>query len=226
MKRIFSFLNSNIGLKLIMGVTGLALALFLVVHVAGNLTLLVSPELFNQYAYMLTSNKALLYTAEAGLIAMFGAHIYAAITLSRRNKKARSVRYAVKSNSNRSRRSWLSSNMAITGTFLLVFLVFHLMNFKFGEYIPTVQNGTEMRDLAALVIADFSQPLKVAFYSIAMLVMTMHLLHGVRSAFSTLGAEHPRISKIIALGSKGLVVAVGLGFLIIPLWIYFIGVES
>lgn len=226
MQRFTSFFKSNIGLKVVMGVTGILFATFLIAHVAGNMLLLVSPELFNKYAYALTSNKALLYTAEAGLVGILVAHIVSAAILSKRNRAARPQSYAKKQNSGRSRRRWWSSNMGISGLFILFFIVVHLLNFKWGPYFTTVVDDTEMRDLAKLVISDFQQPVKVAFYSIAMVLIAMHLMHGVRSAFATLGLESPRyerplyfIARFWAVGVMGL-------FLLIPLWIYFIGVPQ
>lgn len=222
--KICSFLNSSIGLKIVMAVTGLLLSFFLLAHVAGNLLILVSPELFNEYAYTLTSNKLLLFSAEAGLIAIFVAHIIAAVKVTKRNRAARQSRYQVKANSGRSRRTWYSSYMAVSGLFLLVFIIIHLLDFKFGEETMIVQNGVEMRDLASLVIHEFSETGESLFYVVAMLLLATHLLHGVRSAFATTGLEYPKLSKAIRGLVNLFVVAVIGGFITIPVWIYFIGV--
>jgi len=208
-----------------MAISGLLLLLFLLAHVLGNLEILINPEAYNAYGHALTSNKALLYTAEVGLITAFLAHFFAALIVTKRNRKARQIPYQVKVNSGRSRRSWMSSNMIFSGLFVLVFIVVHLINFKFGENTSTVQNGVEMRDLAGLVISEFQRPLMAGFYVIAMLILGAHLIHGVWSAFSTIGAEAPRYRCLIKMISYGYVVVVVGGFLLIPIWIFLGGVS-
>lgn len=224
MSKLKLLFDSLIGLKLIMAVTGILLCLFLLTHVAGNLTILIDPELFNAYAFNLTSNKAFLYTAEVGLASIFILHIFAAIKLTRMNRKARPVSYAFQSNTGRSRRSWMSSNMGLTGTLILLFLIFHIRNFKFGEEVMISQNGQEMRDLAFNVINDFQQPFYVLIYVVAMLILVMHLLHATQSFFATLGLESSRTLALSENFSRIFVLLVGGGFLLIPLWIYFVGV--
>ena len=108
MLKLKLFFESLIGLKLIMAVTGILLCLFLLTHVAGNLTILIYPELFNAYAFNLTSNKAFLYAAEVGLASIFILHIFAAIKLTLMNRRARPVAYQFQSNTGKSRRSWMS----------------------------------------------------------------------------------------------------------------------
>lgn len=222
---MLKFLNSLIGLKILMAGTGVLLVLFLIVHVAGNLTLLVGADLFNQYAYTLTKNKALLYTAEAGLIAIFVLHIFTGIRLTRLNRKARPQSYAVRTNTGLSRRSWFSSNMMITGTAVLIFLVVHILDFRLGPNTMTTVEGVEMRDLAGLVAAEFGKPLKAGFYALMLFVLCGHLLHGFHSAFSTLGVEHQRFAKPLKLATKSLVVLIILGFLLILGWVYWMGVQ-
>ncbi|TVQ76317.1 MAG: cytochrome B subunit [Bradymonadales bacterium] len=224
MSQIGSFLMSNIGLKILMAVSGILMSLFLLAHVAGNLIILVSPEAFNEYAHLLTSNKALLYSAEAGLVAVVALHIFSAIVLSRRNRAARPQAYAYKKNTGLSRRSWASSNMIWTGSFIVIFLVFHILHFKFGDYVETEQDGVVMRDLADTVVAGFSNPWTVAFYVFALILILMHLRHGVRSAFASLGLESLRWAPAIQKTSDLFVFAVMGAFILIPLWILILGV--
>ncbi len=224
MSKIKLLFNSLIGLKLIMALTGILLCLFLLTHVAGNMTILIDPDLFNAYAFSLTSNKTFLYTAEAGLIGIFLLHIYAAIKLTRLNRRARPVPYEFESNTGRSRRSWMSSNMGLTGTLILLFLIFHIRNFKFGDVMMTEVHGIEMRDLAFNVIKDFQQPIYVWIYVLAMVVLIWHLLHATRSFFATLGLENSKTLSISQNFSRVFVILVGGGFILIPLWIYFVGV--
>jgi len=206
-----------------MALTGLGLSLFLLAHVAGNLIILVSTEAFNQYAYTLTSNLALLYIAEAGLIALFVVHIWMAISLTRRNRASRPVPYYRVTNTGRSRRFWGSSNMAISGFAILAFVVYHILHFKFGASYPTVQNETPMRDLARLVFEEFAKPSQVAIYEIALLLLGTHLWHGFRSLWDTLGVGTTRCDQLVKRLTHGYVVVVIGGFMIIPLWIYMVG---
>jgi len=207
-----------------MSFSGMLLALFLVAHMSGNLLILVSHSKFNEYAYLLTSNKLLLFSAEAGLIALLALHVWMAISVTRRNRAARPIPYAVTTNSGRSRRWWGSSNMGITGTFILLFVIYHLIHFKFGPHYTTVQGETEMRDLAKLVFDEFQKPVEVFLYVAAMILIGFHLLHGIRSMFDTLGLNQTKWDKTILRFSYAYVLIVFGGFIIIPLAIFFLGV--
>lgn len=218
-----NFLWSNIGLKILMGISGILLSLFLLAHVAGNLIILVSQAAFNEYAYLLTSNKLLLYGAEAGLIAVVLVHIASAIVLTRRNRRARPQPYAVKTNTGRSRRTWASSNMIWTGSFIVIFLVYHIWHFKFGDYVETTQDGIVMRDLAVTVVTSFQHWPTVLFYLVALILILLHLRHGVRSSFASLGLENSKWAGVIKKGSDLFSIGVMVAFMVIPLWIFFFG---
>lgn len=203
-----------------MSLTGMGLSLFLLLHMAGNLMILASAEKYNEYSHMLVSNP-LLVPAELGLIALIAIHIYMAIRLSRRNQNARPVAYETKASTGRSRRWFGSSNMGITGTLVLAFIVYHLIHFKYGEHISTTQNGVPMRDLAALVNGEFRELEEVGIYVVAMLVIAFHLMHGFRSMWETLGVATSVWDKFFLWLSRVYVVAVMGGFILIPLVIYF-----
>lgn len=220
MCKFIQFFKSNIGLKFCMAVSGTLLCLFLLVHMAGNLLILADAQVFNDYAYALTKNKILLYVAEAGLLGIVGLHIVAAVVLARRNRAARPQAYQVKTNSGLSRRNWFSSNMIITGGFVVFFLVYHINHFKFGPEYQTVQNGVPMRDLARLVEHEFTEAYEVILYVVAMLVIAFHLFHGVRSLFATFGAESGKSMRLIQAISYSFVVLVMGGFILIPLTIF------
>jgi succinate dehydrogenase / fumarate reductase cytochrome b subunit len=219
-----SFFCSSIGLKVLMSATGLAMCLFLLSHVLGNLVILFSPAAFNEYSYALTSNKAFLYLAEAGLISIVLLHILVAIKITRANRAARPVKYYMKKNTGKSRRWFASSYMMISGLFIVYFLYTHINEFKLGEEHTVVQNGVEMRDMAVNVLQEFKQVDDVIFYVIAMILIGLHLMHGFRSAFETLGVATSRWDKFFNCFSKLFVFAVMGGFIVIPLWILFVGV--
>ncbi|HSR53636.1 MAG TPA: succinate dehydrogenase cytochrome b subunit [Acidobacteriota bacterium] len=224
-------LASTIGKKLLMGLTGLALVGFVFVHLAGNLLLLSpNPDHFNLYAHTLESMGFLLYLAEAGLVLVFGVHIYNGISISLKNRRARPVQYRKKGNAGgASYKNTSSMSMIWTGLILFVFLIWHLIAFKFGGGIEagytTQLSGVEgpVRDLYALVVERFGEAWFSGLYVLVMVLLGVHLRHGFWSAFQSLGANHPRYMPYVR--ALGLVVALVLavGFLFIPIYLYVTG---
>ncbi len=214
---------SSIGKKLIAGITGVALFLFLIVHLGGNLTLFFgSGALFNSYSHHLEALGPLLWVAEIGLILLFVSHMVSALAVRLGGSRARGAGYAAESSKGGPSKKTLSSRtMAITGTVLGIFLVLHVIHFKFGAKYPLEIHGKEARDLYRLVNEEFHKPLIVFLYVAVMLLLGLHLRHGFWSALQSLGAMNPKYTPLYY--SLGLVLAVLLagGFLILPLWIYF-----
>lgn len=181
---------SSIGRKQLIALTGLLLCGFLVSHLLGNILILVGADAFNLYAHKLISLGALLYVAEAGLTAIFALHFVLAIKLTIENRVARGQqRYYVKNRTGRGE-TIMSATMPYTGLVLLVFLVLHILQFKFGAHYTTTVDGVEMRDLHRLVVEYFQSPLNVAWYVFAMAAAAMHTAHGFQSAFQTFGWNH------------------------------------
>lgn len=215
------FFASSIGRKFILAVTGLALSLFLLMHVAGNLILLVNTEKFNQYAFNLESMGPILYLAEAGLIAIFLVHLVMAIRITIKNRSARPEPYYLRANTDRSRRTWGSSNMLLTGSTIFFFVIYHLNQFKFASHEMIQSNGVSMRNLAGTVIHEFKETEEVVIYIIALALITLHLRHGFRSLFDTLGLVNSKFDRLFRIFSMVYVYGVMGGFMLIPLWIYF-----
>jgi succinate dehydrogenase / fumarate reductase, cytochrome b subunit len=216
--------SSTVSSKLLIGLTGLALVLYLVVHLAGNLVMLLGAATFNAYAHALISNPLIL-PVEIGLAAIFVVHVYTAIVMWLNNRVARPDRYVAKRwKGAPSRKNVASSTMIYTGLLTLVFVILHVKTFKFGtEYL--VANGDE-RDLYRLVVEVFHNPVAVGFYEVCLVLVGFHLWHGFASAFESLGIDQPRYTPIILLASKALAIVLAAGFLFIPLWIYFTGGRS
>lgn len=212
-----------------MAITGLALVGFIITHLAGNLLLYKSDgEAFNAYAHKLASYGFLLYIAEAGLAAFFLIHAVNGILLALGAKAATPKKYAVsKSKGGESRWGWASNNMAITGTVLLIFLILHVKHFKFGPGIEqgyaTTLDGEQARDLYRYVHEEFKEKGEVAFYTIVMLLLGVHLRHGIWSAFQSLGLTRENNTKKIYFIGGVLGALLAAGFLFIPLYIYFFG---
>lgn len=221
--------QSSIGRKLISGLTGLLLIGFVIGHLTGNFLLLVGPEAFNDYAYFLehSFHGAGLIIAELGLVAFFGAHIWSGMSVWLNKKKARPNDYKVSGDAGgQSKKSFASTNMALTGILLLVFVVWHIIQFKYGftdeRSVQTVTvNGIEMKNLYGRVIHAFGKPVFVGFYMVIMVMLGTHLWHGGWSAFQSLGLANNKYLPTIKLGANVLAVLLAVGFLFLPGVIYF-----
>jgi succinate dehydrogenase / fumarate reductase cytochrome b subunit len=222
----FKFYSSTVGRKFITGLTGALLVGFLLVHLGGNLTLLVSPGLFNTYTHHLESLGILLYAVEIVLLAIFIAHIVTALGVQLGKRRARPKGYAVNaSKGGPSRKTLASRSMIVTGLVLLVFLPLHVWMFKFnqGRPSPYMQHGgRELRDLYTIVVIAFKNPAIAWGYAAVMFLLGFHLRHGFWSALQSLGALNRRLLPLVY--AAGLVVALLLasGFILLPLWLHYV----
>lgn len=218
--------SSSIGSKFLIAFTGLALLIFLVAHLAGNLLFIAGPEAFNEYGHKLISNP-LIYIAEMGLLGVFILHIVQTVGLVARSYSARPQGYAkkkwAKSKNAASRKSLASTTMILTGTITLLFVVSHLLTFKFGAHYDSDVAG--VRDLYRLQAEVFSNPLYVTFYLVAMAVILFHLWHGVASAMQSFGVSSPTWTPRILLIGRGLAVLLGVGFAILPVYTFIMGMR-
>ncbi len=219
-------MRSTVGKKVLMAITGLALTLFVIVHLAGNLQLFLKDgSKFNAYAHSLESLGGLLYVAEAGLLFFILAHAVNGILIKGSHWAARGdVRYSrYQTKGAPSRQNLSTQSMIVSGLTILGFLVVHISHFKFGPgvaegYVTQIQ-GAEVRDLHRLVVETFRQPGWALGYMGVMVLLGLHLRHGFWSAFQSLGAMSPRLSPVISVIGVVLAVLLALGFLGIPAWI-------
>jgi succinate dehydrogenase / fumarate reductase cytochrome b subunit len=219
--RALTYLNSSVGKKQVMGVTGLLLCGFTLSHLIGNLLMMVSPEAFNKYAHALISNP-LIYVAEAGLGALFLIHLGLAINLTMGNRSARPSRYAMRVDTGRGA-SIASSSMPYTGMIILIFLITHIQSFKFGPVYMTSYDGVEIRDLYRTVVEYLANPLAALWYIVAMVSLATHVSHGFWSAFQSLGFNHPGYNCMLKGISKLFSVVVSLGFITLTIYCYLQG---
>lgn len=234
MPSLIKALNSQVGRKFMTGITGIGLMLFLIGHLAGNLTIFGESQAFNVYTHTLESLGPLLYVIEAGLVFFFLYHAILGISIWRQKKKARPEGYnTYQTKGGPSHQTLASRSMIISGTVLLLFLVFHIMHFKYGLFSPdegTVilesAGGVEARDLRALVIAEFQNPLVAFGYIAVMALAILHLAHGAWSAFTSLGMKHGETSKKVQIGAYIFAIVLMLGFIFIPLYIFLTGGEG
>ena len=217
MSSLLRFLSSSVGTKILVALTGLGFAAFLVMHLAANLLVLVDVHGYNEYSHKLITNP-LIYVAEAGLVALFLVHAFKAVMVTLHNRQARGRGYAVKKRAGHtSRKSLASSTMIVTGLWLLLFIVIHLKTFKFGPWYDTPDG---MRDLSRLVHEVYAEPLHVAFYILSMVVVGSHLWHGISSAFQSLGGDNPTWTPRLLTAGKVFAVMLATGFIIIAVWAY------
>lgn len=217
------FLTSSIGQKLIMGLTGLFLVLFLVVHLLGNLQLLANDagESFNAYAHFMASNPLIKFIS-IGLYAFILLHAVQGIYLWSRNRAAKGKGYAVSTNANA---TFAAKNMAWLGILIFVFLGIHMGDFwwamKFGEVPMAQYEDVEYKNLYEKVYTSFKNPIIVLFYIISMVGLGLHLQHGFQSAFQTLGINHKKYTPAIKFIGKAFAIVVPLAYAIIPIVFFF-----
>jgi succinate dehydrogenase / fumarate reductase cytochrome b subunit len=215
-KGMFSY---SVGKKLVMGLTGIFLILFLIVHCSINALVFLNDggETFNAAAEFMAHNW-LMRTLEIFLFLGFIIHIIQSLILTLENKKARKIGYAV-SNANANSK-WYSRSMGLLGTLILIFLIIHLKHFwvvsRFTAHITSGEETLyeEMREV-------FSNPLAVIIYVLAMFSLSYHLMHGFQSAFQTLGLNHKKYTPVIK--KIGIIYSILIPFIfaLMPLAFYF-----
>jgi succinate dehydrogenase / fumarate reductase cytochrome b subunit len=215
-----SFASSSVGTKVLIGVTGLLLFAYLILHLAGNLLIFLGQDTFNAYSHMLISNP-LVVPVEIALLLVAIVHVWKTVRMYLQNQQARPTGYAVKKwAGHTSRKSVGSSTMIVSGLITVALVIIHLQQFKFGAWYETT-GAVPVRDLYRLEVEVFSNPIWVAVYVAWMAFIFLHLRHGIASAFQSLGATEHFGRRMLRIG---LVVAavMGIGFAIIPVVIYFV----
>ena len=213
------FCTSSIGKKYLMGFSGLVWTGFVLAHMAGNLLLFVSADAYNSYGHSLTSGK-IIYVAEAALILSLLLHVFLGVLLAIKNWSSRPTGYA-KAGRRLKGASLSSKTMIYQGTIILAFIILHLITFKYGTYYSTTVDGVEMRDLFKLMVEVFKQPGYVAWYILALILISMHLRHGVSSVFQSFGLLHPAYEKPIKMLGYSYSFIVAAGFIAQPVYIFF-----
>jgi succinate dehydrogenase / fumarate reductase cytochrome b subunit len=218
------FLGSLITTKLIVGVTGILLFLYLILHIAGNALVFFGPEIFNTYSHALISNP-LVVPVEIGLLVVFLIHLFKAIAMTLQNRQARPSAYVKKEwAGGASQKSVASATMILTGLALLVFIPIHVKMFKYGPEYAYGDAG--IRDLYRLEVENLTSPLAAGLYVLAMVIVGFHLWHGVASSFQSLGLSGPRFTPLIRrIGRLSAVVIAG-GFIAIVIWVFLQGGRS
>ena len=213
MQWFFDFFGSSVGKKLLMALTGFCFIGFLTGHLLGNLTLYGGRDAFNAYAEHLHALGPVITVAEWGLLTLAIIHVFTGLLLFLQNLKARPVRYVV--NKNGGGRTISSTLMPYTGFAILMFLIYHLLQFHFVD-----KTFTTIYDIVSVA---FGNVLNLSFYIAAMVVVALHVRHGFWSLFQTLGANHPKYMPIIMGGSLVFSLIFGIGFGFLPVYVSFSG---
>lgn len=212
-------LSSSVGTKLLIGLTGLALFVYMILHLIGNALILAGPELFNAYSHTLISNP-LIIPIEIGLAAVFVIHIYKTVRMWFANQAARPVAYVKKERAGHTSRKGLSSStMIVSGIVTLAFVLIHVKQFKYGTWYE-VAGDPAIRDLHRLETEVFQSPMWVAVYVACTAIVGLHLRHGIASAFQSLGLDHPLYTRRLTTWALVGAIVIGGGLAVIPIWVY------
>ncbi|MCP4750226.1 MAG: succinate dehydrogenase cytochrome b subunit [Proteobacteria bacterium] len=216
---LWNFVSSSIGKKSLMALSGLFFCGFLLVHMGGNMLLFVGADAFNAYTTIMSTaliNKVL----EVLMVVLFLVHIYTSAVLTLENRAARPQKYAMDVSAGK--RTFMSSNMFVTGSIVSVFVVLHLIGFKYGEWSNDAAAMTDPNNLTmyALVADRFKGAFYALAYTIAVIVLGFHLNHAFQSAFQTLGLNHKKYTPFITKLGTLYSIVIALGFASSPVYFF------
>ncbi len=203
--------SSSIGKKQVQAVTGLLFCLFVAVHLMGNLMIYAGKEAFLSYVDHLHSVEVLVTVAEFGLIFFAVLHIGMGLYLFLENRRARPVAYAVDKSAGG--RTIGSRTGPYTGALILVFVIFHLIRFRFVDKI-TINDFTILSN----TFAEFG--FWTLFYIAGVIVVAVHVSHGFWSGFQTLGLNHPKYMPFVERVGIIFSLIIGIGFASIPIFLF------
>lgn len=214
MNRLRLLWDSSVGKKIVMAVTGLIWVAYLITHVLANLLVFQGPGKINAYSAVLHGTGGALWAARLVLIVALVLHVVAAVQLSARQQEARPDDYAA------GRRPQVSTLAARTirwgGGLILLFLVYHLLHFTVGTAHPSFVEGNPYHNVAT----GFRDLPVVVFYLVAMVVVGLHLYHGVWSSGRSLGMSPPSPRPLRRSLALVLALLIWLGFSVIPIAVF------
>jgi succinate dehydrogenase / fumarate reductase cytochrome b subunit len=208
-----SFLDSSLGKKLVMAVTGLFLYIYLIIHLIANLLLLRSTgDAFEAYAdFMAASLNIPVRIIEIVLFIAFLYHIINGIRLWFINRSARGIQYKMTNPSANS--TFYSRFMIYSGMVVFIFLIIHLLDF----FIPS-RFGNPPMTMYETAVFKFHQTWWSVMYIVAMVLLAFHLVHAFQSGFQTLGLRHNKYTPFIKGFGVVFSILICIAFAIIPLF--------
>ena len=214
------FLSSSIARKVAMALSALFLIIFLIIHIAVNITSLFSEDVFNELSHFMGTNPLIQFAMQPVLIFGVVFHFVMGFILELKNKRSRDVGY-VKFNGAASA-SWASRNMVVSGFVILAFIVLHFIDFWIPEinhkYIAVLPEDPS-RYFGELQ-HKFVSPVRVGVYVLAFVLLAVHLWHGFQSAFQSIGFNNKYTKTVQSLG-KIYAIVIPLGFIVIALYHHF-----
>jgi succinate dehydrogenase / fumarate reductase cytochrome b subunit len=213
------FLNSSIGRKVLMAISGQLMVLFVVVHLIGNTTIFgwINGGI-NAYAHHLHAFPPLVYAFRLVMLVFVSVHICYGIMLTIENSTGRPKQYAVKSTQ---KATFASENMIWTGLLILAFIIYHLLHFTMkvipGMNLVTDAEGTI--NVLTMVVSSFQNFFVTLIYAGAMVTLFLHLSHGIQSFFQTMGWNNDRVQPAITKAGTLVALFLFLGYVAIPLTI-------
>ena len=213
------FFKSSIGKKVSMAISAIFLMIFLLQHFIINATSIFSPHLFNYLSHFMGTNFLVQFILQPILIAGVLFHFIMGFYLEIQNRKAAKYEYQKEKGSANS--TWMSRNMITSGLVILAFLVLHFidfwvpeMNHKYIEFLPEDPNRYFKH-----LVHKFENPLRVAMYCLAFVLLALHLLHGFTSSLRSMGTNKRYVTSA---KTAGIIYSIGipLGFCIIAIFHY------
>lgn len=221
-----TFMSRNFFRKSVIAATGLFLCLFLIVHLSANCLLLLpeafARDLYNSYSTTLRESALIKVIAYLLYLSIF-LHAFYALLVTLNNRKAKPQKYVLNHSNENS--TWTSQNMGLIGTVLLLFIIVHLANFwariKLGIGAEVRLDEMGNKDVYEVTYSLFQNIYFVIFYTLISIPLGLHLHHGLKSAFKTLGFYHKKGLRILAKTSLIYAIIMGVGFGVIPFIVYF-----
>jgi len=214
--RVVRLLRTSVGRKLLVGVAGLALGVFVVVHLLGNLLVFKGQKAMNEYSFWLNSHPAI-WILRAGLLAALVAHVQMGTMLTLRNRAARPQRYRIQSTV---QADPATRHMMLTGVLIFTFIVYHLLHLTFGVVPPNVHGAVDpdgLADVYTSVVLSFHNPWVAGAYVLAIGALGLHLSHASLSVLQTIGFHHESYERVTTLAARAIVLLLVLGFWSIPI---------
>ena len=215
------FFKSSIGRKVAMALSAFFLMFFLIIHLAVNITSLFSEDVFNELSHFMGTNPLIQFALQPVLIFGVVFHFVMGFILELKNKKANGVSYA--KNNGAANSTWMSRNMIYSGLAILAFIVLHFIDFWIPElntkYIVGDMSGLHLGEFRYFheLVEKFQNPVRVAAYVIAFILLGLHLAHGFTSAFQSMGVTASRKKTLQTFG-KAYSIIIPLGFIIIAVF--------
>lgn len=215
-----TFLKSSIAKKVAMALSGLFLISFLSLHFFINFTSIFSEEVFNMMSHFMGYNPIIQFVMQPILVAGVVFHFVMGMVLELKNRSSRPVSYANYNGAANS--SWFSRNMIVSGLVVLAFLGLHFYDFWVHEITYKYVNVNEINPTRYYEELNhkFESPVRTGLYSLAFVLLSMHLWHGFNSSFQSIGFNN-KYSKALHKLGYAFAIVVPFGFIVIALFHHF-----